>query len=94
MFEFFIFILLPFLTAGFCYFIKDLRLQFGISLITAILHLGLSLLVFLGLYHTALPTFFSIDALSKLFLLILSNIYFWVVLVSFSYLKRPVMPKA
>lgn len=94
MFEFFIFILLPFLTAGFCYFIKDLRLQFGISLITAILHLGLSLLVFLGLYHTALPTFFSVDALSKLFLLILSNIYFWVVLVSFSYLKRPVMPKA
>ncbi|MCX6175295.1 MAG: proton-conducting transporter membrane subunit [Ignavibacteriales bacterium] len=94
MFEFSIFILLPLLTAGFCYFIKDLRIQYGVSLIVALLHLGLSLLVFLGFYHTQLPTFFSVDSLSKFFLLILSNVYFWVVLVSFSYLKRPVKPKA
>jgi len=94
MLEFSIFILLPLLTAGFCYFVKDLRIQYSISLTVAVLHLGLSLLVFLGLYHTQLPTFFSVDSLSKFFLLILSNVYFWVVLVSFSYLKRPVMPKA
>lgn len=94
MLEFSIFILLPLLTAGFCYFVKDLRIQYGVSLTVALLHLGLSLLVFLGFYHTQLPTFFSVDSLSKFFLLILSNVYFWVVLVSFSYLKRPVMPKA
>lgn len=94
MLEFSIFILLPLLTAGFCYFVKDLQLQYGVSLTVALLHLGLSLLVFLGLYHTQLPTFFSVDSLSKYFLLILSNVYFWVVLVSFSYLKRPVLPKA
>lgn len=94
MLEFSIFILLPLLTAGFCYFVKDLRIQYSISLTVAVLHLGLSLLVFLGLYHTQLPTFFSVDSLSKFFLLILSNVYFWVVLVSFSYLKRPVIPKA
>jgi len=94
MFEFIIFILLPFIAAGFCYFVKDLRIQYGVSLIIALLHLGLSLLVFFGLYHTKLPTFFSVDSLSKLFLPILSNVYFWVVIVSFSYLKRPVLPKA
>jgi len=94
MLEFSIFILLPLLTAGFCYFIKDLRIQYGVSLIVALMHLCLSLLVFLGFYHTQLPTFFSVDSLSKFFLLILSNVYFWVVLVSFSYLKRIVMPKA
>ena len=94
MFEFSILILLPLLTSGFCYFVKDLRIQYSASLIVAVLHLGLSLLIFLGLYHTQLPTFFSIDSLNKLFLLILSNVYFWVVLVSYSYLKRPVTPKA
>lgn len=94
MLDFFIFILLPVLSAGFCFFVKDLKTQYSISLIVALLHLGLSLLVFLGFYNTDLPTFFSTDSLSKLFLLILSNVYFWVVLVSYSYLKRPVMPKA
>jgi hydrogenase-4 component F len=94
MLEFGIFILLPLLSAGLCYFIKDLRMQYGFSLTVALLHLGLSLSVFLGLYHTELPMFFAIDSLSKLFLLILSNVYFWVVLVSFSYLKNPVMAKS
>ena len=94
MFEFSIFILFPLITAGLCYFVKDLRIQYGVSLVVALLHLVLSLLVFLGIYHTQLPTFFSVDSLSRLFLLILSNVYLWVVLVSFSYLKKPVMPKA
>lgn len=94
MFGLSIFILLPILIAGLCYWVKDLRVQFAISLLIAILHLGLALLLFLGLYHAELPTFFSVDSLSKLFLLILSNVYFWVVLVSYSYLKRPLMNKA
>jgi hydrogenase-4 component F len=94
MFEFSIFIIFPLFTAGFCYLIKDLRVQFGASLVIAILHLGLSLSVFLGFFQPHLPTYFSVDSLSKLFLPILSNVYFWVVLVSYSYLKRPVMPKA
>ena len=94
MFEFSIFILIPLLAAAFCYFFKNLRIQYGVSLIVASMHLGLSLLVFLGVYRTQLPAFFGIDSLSRFFLLILSNVYFWVVLVSNSYLKRPVMPKA
>lgn len=94
MFEFSIFILLPLVTAGLCYFIKDLRLQYGVSIIVALFHLGLSLLVFLGIHHAKLPTFFGVDSFSKLFLPILSNVYFWVVLVSYSYLKRPITPKA
>jgi len=94
MLDFFIFILLPILSAGLCYSVKDIKKQYGISLIIAMLHLGLSLIVFLGFYKTDLPTFFSSDSLSKLFLLILSNVYFWVVLISYSYLQRPVMTKA
>jgi len=94
MFEFSIFIIYPLLAAGFCYLAKDLRIQFGASLVIALLHLGLSLFVFLGFYQPHMPTYFAVDSLSKLFLLILSNVYFWVVLVSYSYLKRPVMPKA
>lgn len=94
MFEFSIFIILPFITAAFCYFVKNLRIQYIASLMAASLHLGLSVIVFLGILYPQLPAFFSADSLSKFFLLILSNVYFWVVLVSFSYLKKPVIPKA
>lgn len=94
MLAFSIFIILPFLAAVFCYFIKYLRIQYSASLIVAILHLSFSLLVFLGILHPRLPAFFCVDSLSKFFLLILSNVYLWVVLVSFSYLKKPVIPRA
>jgi hydrogenase-4 component F len=94
MLAFSIFIIIPFLTAVFCYFIQNLRIQYSASLIVALLHLSFSLFVFLGVFHPQLPVFFSADSLSKFFLLILSNVYFWVVFISFSYLKRPVIPKA
>ncbi|MFA6596343.1 MAG: proton-conducting transporter membrane subunit [Ignavibacteriaceae bacterium] len=94
MVEFSIFILLPLLTSLFCYAVKNLRAQYIVSLGVGTLHLVLAFSVFLGYYHTNLPLFFSVDSLSKYFLLILSNVYFWVVLVSFSYLKRPVSSRA
>lgn len=94
MFGFSILILLPLLAAMFCYIVKNLRVQYNVSLLVSILHLFISLMVFGGVYHFQLPTFFSFDSLSKLFLLILSHVYFWVVLVSFTYLKRPVTSKA
>lgn len=94
MFGFSILILLPLIAALFCYFVKNLRIQYYISLLVSLLHLYLTLMVFMGVYHVQLPTFFSFDSLSRLFLLILSNVYFWVVLVSNSYLKRPVTDKA
>lgn len=94
MFGFSILILLPLLAALFCYFVKNLRVQYSVSLLVSLLHLFVTLMVFLGIYHIQLPTFFSFDSLSKFFLLILSNVYFWVVLVSFTYLKRPTTSKA
>ena len=94
MLGFSILILLPLLTALLCYFVKNMRVQYNISLLVGVLHLFVTLMEFLGVYHIQLPTFFSFDSLSKLFLLILSNVYFWVVLVSYSYLKRPVTEKA
>ncbi len=87
-------ILLPLFAAFCCYFIKNFRVQYGLSLLVSLLHLFITLLEFLEIYHIQLPTFFSFDSLSRLFLLILSNVYFWVVLVSYSYLKRPVTEKA
>lgn len=94
MLGFSILILLPLLSALFCYFVKNLRIQYNVSLLVGLLHLFVTLMEFLGAYHIQLPTFFSFDSLSKLFLLILSNVFFWVVLVSYSYLKRPVTEKA
>ncbi len=94
MFGFSILILLPLLAALFCYFVKNLQIQYYVSLFVSLLHLFTSLMEFIGVYHIQLLTFFSFDSLSKFFLLILSNVYFWVVLVSFSYLKRPVTSKA
>jgi len=94
MIGFSILILLPLIAALFCYVVKNLRVQYNVSVLVSLLHLFLSLMIFLGYYHVQLPTFFSFDSLSKLFLVILSNVYFWVVLVSFTYLKRPVTSKA
>lgn len=94
MFEFSFLILIPLLSAAVCYFIKSLRLQYSLSLFVSALHLILSLIIFIGWYKPNLPFFFSTDSLSKLFLLVLSNVYFWVVLVSFAYLKRPVTSKS
>lgn len=94
MFEFAVFILFPLAASLFCYFVKNLRTQYSVSLSISVMHLALAMCVFLGYYHTNLPIFFSVDSLSGFFLLILSNVYFWVVLVSYSYLQRPVPAKA
>lgn len=94
MLGFSILILLPLLAALFCYINKNVLVQYNVSLLVSLLHLFVTLMVFLGIYHVQLPTFFSFDSLSKLFLMILSNVYLWVVFVSFSYLKRPVTSKA
>jgi hydrogenase-4 component F len=94
MIGFSILVLLPIFASVFCYFVKNLRVQYNVSLIVSLLHLFVTLMVFLGIYHFQLPTFFSFDSLSKLFLMILSNVYLWVVFVSFAYLKRPATLKA
>jgi hydrogenase-4 component F len=94
MLEFSILIGLPLIIAAVCYLIKNLRLQYSISLFVSAIHLLSSLFIFAGWYKPDLPFFFSADALSKLFLLVLSNVYFWVVLVSYSFLKRQVSSKA
>jgi hydrogenase-4 component F len=88
--EFSILIVLPLVVTLVCYLVKNLRLQYIFSLSAAVLHTVFSFIIFAGWYQPNLPFFFSFDSLSKLFLLVLSNVYFWVVLVSYSYLKRPV----
>lgn len=89
--EFIVLMGLPLLASVFCYFTKSKRIQYSVSLSVSLLHLLFTFLIFIGWYKPALPFFFSTDSLSKLFLLVLSNVYFWVVLVSFSYLRRSVI---
>lgn len=79
---------LPFVSIGANYFLQNRKLQYGISLLVASLHLIMSYLIFSGVHQPIENDFIRFDALSKLFLLVLSHIYFWVVLVSYSYLNR------
>lgn len=90
MIEFVVLLVLPLLASALCYFVSDKRMQYSLSMSVSVLHLALTFLIFIGWYKPNLPFFFSMDAISKLFLLILSNVYFWVVLVSYSYLRRSV----
>jgi hydrogenase-4 component F len=84
---------LPILSIGVCYFVHVRKAQYIISLLVATAHLICSYLVFSGIFIPAGNDFFRFDALSRLFLLILSHVYFWVVLVSYSYLNRPLVVK-
>ncbi|MFA5832949.1 MAG: proton-conducting transporter membrane subunit [Bacteroidota bacterium] len=79
---------LPFVGIVANYFFHNRKIQYSISLSIAIVHLVTSYLIFSGIYSPTENEFIRFDALSKLFLLVLSHIYFWVVFVSYSYLNR------
>ncbi|MBN1398836.1 MAG: hypothetical protein JXA06_12460 [Bacteroidetes bacterium] len=81
--------------AGFiaCYFVHNRKAQYIISLSAAVVHLACSYLIFAEIIIPAESDLFRFDALSRLFLLILSHVYFWILLVSYSYLNRPAMVK-
>jgi hydrogenase-4 component F len=80
---------MPFLGVGINYLVRNRKAQFATSLLIALLHLATSYLIFSGIYQPQENDFFRFDALSRLFLLILSHVYCWVVIVSYSYLNRP-----
>jgi hydrogenase-4 component F len=83
----------PIMGIGVCSFVHHRKTQYALSLLVAVIHVVCSYLVFSGVVVPAENDFFRFDSLSKLFLLILSHVYFWVVLVSSSYLNRPVLVK-
>lgn len=88
MFELYFLILIPLAAAVPCYFFKDLRIQYFISLLAAVIHFVFSILIFSGLMQLNESLFLHADSISRLFLLVLSNAYFWVILVSYSYIKK------
>jgi hydrogenase-4 component F len=92
--EFILLIILPFVMSALCWFIKSIRIQYALSLAGSVLHLAATFAIFIGLSTPDLPFLFSTDSLSRLFLLVLSNVYFWVVLISYSFLRRPSAEKA
>ena len=81
-------ILTPLISAVACYLARSIRVQYYISLSVSVLHLVFSFSLFIGWLQPGVSALFSADSLSQLFLLVLSNVYFWVVLASFTYLKR------
>jgi hydrogenase-4 component F len=81
-------ILTPLISAIACYFSRSIRAQYNISLSVSVIHLVFSFALFMGWLQPGAFVLFSADSLSQLFLLVLSNVYFWVVLISLAYLKR------
>ncbi len=81
-----ILIAVPAFAAILCIMFTDLRVQYAVSISVSAVHLVFSALLFSGFPTPDLPYFISTDALSTLFMLVLSNVYFWIVLVSYKYL--------
>ncbi len=75
------------LTSAACWFVKSIKAQYFMTLAAAAAHLIFSFTLFAGIYSPQ-QHFLSTDALSRLFLMVVSNVYFWVVLVSYQYLKQ------
>lgn len=94
MFVFIFLILVPLASSAVFFKIKNLNVQFSASIVVATIHLILSLSIYVGAIEPDFPLFFSIDPLSKLFLVVLSNVYFWVTLVSYQFIKRSFQGKA
>ncbi|MFZ1730040.1 MAG: proton-conducting transporter membrane subunit [Bacteroidota bacterium] len=81
-------IIIPAIAAASCLLLPNLRAQYTVSVFVSAAHLLFSVLLFAGVFSPGMPDFFSRDALSTLFILVLSNVYFWVVLVSYAHLTK------
>lgn len=81
-------LVLPF-AAGILMLMKaSLKLKYSVSLAVSALHLVVSYLIFARIIIPGDLYYVSFDPLSRFFLLILSNAYFWVTLNSYGYLNR------
>lgn len=87
--EFLILIILPLAAAAFCWFVRNLKAGYAVTLAGGVAHLIVTAMIFAGFLEPRLPFLFSADSLSRLFLLVLSNVFFWVALVSYSFVTRP-----
>ena len=83
----FVLYILPFLAMAACYLIRREKPRFVLSLGVAAVHLAFSVAVFFESDVLGIKAG-EYDALSRYFLLIISNVYFWTMLVSGSFLKN------
>ncbi|MGE5410218.1 MAG: proton-conducting transporter membrane subunit [Clostridiales bacterium] len=77
---------LPLLTGAVFFVFDNLKVKYVFSIIVAAIHLAAACLVFSGSNVPDFEQWLRFDALTKLFLLILSNVYFWVMINSYQYL--------
>lgn len=73
-----------------CLSVKNLFIQYLVSIFAGVVHLTISALLFINFIEIDI-TFLSFDSLSKLFLIVLSVVYLSVTLVSNAFLKRQIL---
>jgi hydrogenase-4 component F len=81
-------LILPLLAGGLFFIPGGRKLKYQLSLMVSIIHLVTSYLVFTGFATPADSQWFRWDAFTKLFLLVLSHIYFWVILNSWHFINQ------
>lgn len=82
-------LILPLLAGGLFFIPGNKRLKYQLSLAVAVVHLVVSYMIFAGFATPVVSQWFRADAFTKLFLLILSHVYFWVILNSWHFLNQP-----
>lgn len=82
-------LVLPLLVSGLLFGIYPLRFKYILSLAVSAVHLLVMYLLMLGVLPVPESRWFIFDALSLWILLIVSHVYFWVVLISYEFLQRP-----
>ncbi|HEX2866359.1 MAG TPA: proton-conducting transporter membrane subunit [Ignavibacteriales bacterium] len=82
-------LILPLLAGGLFFIPGNKKLKYQMSLLVSVIHLAASYMIFTGFAQPVVSQWFRIDAFSKLFLLILSHVYFWVVLNSWHFINQP-----
>lgn len=87
-------LIIPLLAAVITFLSRATRYKYAVSMITAAIHLAFTLMMIGGELKAPDSEWFLFDALGLYFLLTLSVVNFFVTLVSFQVLKRPMIGKA
>lgn len=81
-------LILPLLAGGLFFIRGSKKRKYQLSLLVAIIHLVTSYLIFTGFATPLVSPWFRWDAFTKLFLLVLSHVYFWVMLNSWHFINQ------
>jgi len=84
---------LPLASGALFFTFNNLKVKYRLSIFTAGTHLIITYLLFAGFIAPPQNAWFNFDSLTKLFLMILSNVFFWVTANSYKYIKHSPIEK-